>query len=291
MKRNIIYLILCLLITNFGYSQEIINNLGLETSGSIHQISTSGIDNILSFQNLNQGINNFSLTQQIGGQNKTSINQQSEPGLPSKNQSYSYQQGNFNELSLGQVGSSNLLLSFQLGYLANNAGKNLGNQYGFGLGNSTGNTFALGIGNEISGILAEGNRNKLQVSQSGNNNAVLAVQQGDDNSISAGQKGNDNYLFVLQQGKNNAVTGYEQENSSTKDLFDTVIQMGENLSLNATDVSKSKPNGNTFSQTGINLSLQVNNGFINSVGVIEINKTGRDMKVVVDQSYFSLPLK
>lgn len=289
MKRNSIFLILCLLISNPGFSQDIISNLSLGTSEAIHQISTNGIDNILSFQTLNRGISNSALTQQIGDQNKVIINQQRDPSLQSTNQSYTFQQGNANEMSVGQLGSGNLLLSFQLGYLANNAGKNQGNHYGLGLGN--GNAFALGISSETKGIMSEGERNKLQVSQTGNNNGILAVQLGDDNSICAGQKGNNNYLVILQQGKNNSITGYEQENSSEKILFDTVIQTGEGLVLNASDVSKSKPNGNAFSQSGINLSLQVNNGFVNSLGGIEINQTGRDMKVVVDQSYFSLPMK
>jgi hypothetical protein len=291
MKRNSIYLILCLLITNPVFSQDIISNLSLGTSEAIHQISTGGIDNILSFQTLNRGISNYALTQQIGDQNKASINQRHDPTSNLSNQTYAYQQGNFNELSVGQIGTSNLLLSFQLGYLSSRLTLNPDNSLGFGAGSGQGDAFTIGIQSVGDGALAEGNHNSIQVSQSGNNNAVMAVQRGDDNFISAGQSGNNNYLFVLQQGKNNALTGYEQENSSTTDLFDTVIQTGDNLTLNATDVSKSKANGNVFSQTGTNLSLQVNNGFVNSFGGIGITQTGRDMKVVVDQSYFSLPLK
>lgn len=286
MKQKFIILFFCLLVFRVGFSQDIISNISLETSGAIQQISTSGFDNILGFQTLNRGINNFALTQQVGDQNKASINQKSDPGAGLTNQSYTIQQGNSNELSVDQIGGGNLLLSFQLGYLASEAGIKKDNQTSFGL-----EVTGVNKDNESNGILVEGERNKLQVSQTGNNNGIMAVQQGDDNFISAGQKGFNNYLYILQKGKKNYVTGYEQENSSEKILFDTVIQEGEGLTLNASDVSKSKPNGNLFSQSGINLSLQVNNGFVNSLGGIEITQTGKDMKVVIDQSYFAFPMK
>ncbi len=275
MKRNPIFLFLFLLIVYPVYSQDIINSLNVGTNESIHQISTSGIADILSFQTLNQGTGSFVLIQQTGIQNTSSINQQSDPGQ--SNQSYAYQQGNYNEMSVGQVGTSNLLLGFQLGYLANEVNSSAGILPSISISG------ALDVG-------LKGDGNMLEVSQEGENNGIMAVQQGNDNSISAEQKGTNNYLLILQKGTNNSVTGYIQENSLGRN-FDTIIQEGESLSLEATGVSTSKAIGNIFSQSGINLSLQVNNGFVNSLGGIEITQTGKDMKVVVDQSYFLFPMK
>jgi len=291
MKNITLFLLFSLLIVHQCFSQEIVNNLIPETSEAIHQISTSGFENILSFQTLNQGTTNFVMTQQIGDQNKMSINQKSSAGATSANQSYSFQQGNANELSVDQIGGGNQLLSFQLGYLATEAGRQQGNHYGFGLGNENGNAYAYGHQQTATNYLVVGERNKLTIIQDGTNNGIMAIQMGTDNTISAKQKGSNNYLAILQNGKNNSVTGVSQENLSDKVLFDTFIQVGENLSINATEDSKPKPNGNKFNQSGINLSLQVNNQFVNSLGGIEINQTGKDMSVVIDQSYFLFPMK
>jgi hypothetical protein len=291
MKRFSFFLLLCLLNIFCGFSQEIINDVSLGTNAAIHQISTSGIDNILSFQTLNQGNSNFVLAQQIGDQNKASINQQRDPGTAFTNQSYTFQQGSFNELLVGQIGSGNLLLSFQLGYIATELGLNQANQPLFSLGNANGDIAAIVTQNKENGIWADGIGNKIEITQEGDKNGIMAVQQGDNNSISAGQTGTNNNLLILQKGNNNLVTGYKQENSSDNVMYDTIIQEGESLSLNASDASKSKLTGNIFSQSGINLSLQVNNGFVNSLGGIEITQTGKDMKVVVDQSYFPFPIK
>ena len=275
MKRKPIFLFLFLLIVYPVYSQDIINSLNVGTNESIHQISTSAIADIQSFQTLNRGTGSFVLIRQTGNQNTSSINQQSDPGQ--SNQSYAYQQGSFNEMSVGQIGSSNFLLGFQLGYLANE------------VNSSHGILPSVSVSGAIDGG-QKGDGNVLEVSQEGENNGIMAVQQGNDNSISAEQKGTNNYLLILQKGTNNSVTGYAQENSSGRN-FDTIIQEGESLSLEATGISTSKAMGNIFSQSGINLSLQINNGFVNSLGGIEITQTGKDMNVVVDQSYFSLPLK
>lgn len=275
MKRNPIFLFLLLLIVYPVYSQDIINSLNVGTNESIHQISTSAIADIQSFQTLNRGTGSFVLIRQTGNKNTSSINQQSDPGQ--SNQSYAYQQGNYNEMSVGQIGSSNLLLGFQLGYLANE------------VNSSSGILPAVSVSGAVDGG-QKGDGNILEVSQDGENNGIMAVQQGNDNSISAEQKGTNNFLLIHQKGTNNSVTGYIQENSLGRN-FDTIIQEGESLSIEATGVSTSKAMGNIFSQSGINLSLQVNNGFVNTLGGIEITQTGKDMNVVVDQSYFSLPLK
>jgi len=294
MKKYTLILLLSQLIAVHCFSQEIINDLNPATNGAIQQISTSGIGNILNFQSLDQDISNFVQTQQVGDQNKASISQKRGSGSTSANQSYNFQQGNANELSVGQIGGGNLLLSFQLGYLASEAGRTQGNHYGFGLGNGEGNAYAYGHQHTATDYLVEGERNKLTINQDGDNNGVMAIQMGTDNTISANQKGKNNYLAILQNGRNNSVTGVSQENSSDNVLFDTYIQIGENISFNATEDSKPKPNGNNgnkFNQSGINLSLQVNNQFVNSLGGIEINQNGKDMSVVIDQSYFLFPMK
>jgi hypothetical protein len=291
MKKAILYCIFFLLNCLNGSSQEIINMPGTITNESIQQIRTSGMDNILGFQMLNHGAGNTAILQQTGNQNKAGISQQNDAGPATGNLSSTVQSGNSNEMTIGQIGTRNLLIGFQLGYMATETGRNQGNHFGYGLGNGNGNAFAYGHtkGGETYWVNGEGN--KLTVSQDGNNNSVMAVQEGTDNTISAEQKGSNNYLLVLQNGKNNSVTGFKQENESGQILYDTIIQNGENLSLNSTEASKAKPNGNTFTQSGINLSLDINNGFLNTMGGIAINQTGKDMKVVVDQSYFSNPMK
>jgi len=271
-------------------AQEIINDPGIQTNETIQQISTTGIENILSFQTLNQAIGNSAFIQQTGNHNRAGISQQSGAAASLGNRSYTVQTGNENELTVGQIGSGNLLLGFQLGYLASTVtGREPGNHYGLDLGNGNGNAYAYGHLHATNDYLVDGERNKLTISQEGTNNGVMAIQMGSDNTISASQTGTNNYLVVLQTGKNNLVTGYSQANTSDKVLFDTVIQIGENLTLGASEDSKSKPSGNKFTQSGANLSLQLNNEFVNSVGGIEIGQKGKDMKVVIDQSYFSFP--
>jgi hypothetical protein len=272
MKKKIIFLLLLACSFDPVFSQN--NDL-------MQQIRTSAMANILSFQIQNRGINNMVLTQQIGDQNRNSINQQTDAGSGFGNQVYNIQQGISNEMTIGQIGKDNLLLSYQLGYSTTLESRlQQGNLLGFGLaiGNILENTSIQ--------LLVSGERNKQIVNQDGSNNAVMAVQEGNDNTISAGQKGYNNYLLILQNGKSNTVSGYQQENFSATNLFDTIIQDGVSLSLSATDVSKSKLNGNSFMQSGVNLSLEVNNEFTNTLGGIEIKQMGRNMKVVVDQSYF-----
>lgn len=285
MKKITFILFLFLICSSSVFSQGNGKNREKEENEAIHQIRTSGMANILSFQMQNRDFSNLVLTQQIGDQNKASVNQQSEAGFG--NQSFSIQQGTSNEMSIGQIGAGNSLLGFQLGYITSELGRQQGNHFGFGPENGN----AYGHGSSEANSVVEGERNKLTITQEGTNNGVVAVQQGSDNTISAEQKGTNNYLLLLQNGKNNSISGYRQENTSDRILLETVIQEGESLSLNTSDVSKSKPCGNTFIQLGVNLSLQVNNEFANTLGGIEVTQSGRDMKVIVDQSYFSLPMK
>jgi hypothetical protein len=287
MKKLIFYLLFPLLSSVSTYSQEILNITGTDTNEAIQQIRTPGIDNIMSFQTLNQGISNYALTKQIGNQNRADIKQQNDANSEMSNQSYTVQSGNSNELIIGQIGSGNLLLGFQLGYMA----LLTGNKTECSVGTETTNTSSTEMAGLGNGYIVEGERNKMTISQNGNNNGIMAIQQGSDNTISAEQTGNNNYLLALQKGTNNSITGYKQENETDQVLFDKVIQTGENLNLKTDNGSRLSIAGNTFIQTGTNLSLQVNNDLLNSEGGIEINQKGNDMKVVIDQSFFLFPMK
>ncbi|HEY6914859.1 MAG TPA: hypothetical protein VI413_09305, partial [Paludibacter sp.] len=116
MKTSILYLTVLMLSSFIGYSQEVINNTGTENNEAIQQISNPYIDNILIFQNLNRGNSNYTFAQQTGNYNTVNVSQQNDAGSTAANQSYNVQQGNSNEMTIGQIGSGNLLLSFQLGY-------------------------------------------------------------------------------------------------------------------------------------------------------------------------------
>ena len=285
---NKLLIFLFLLICNFHpVCSQNNGHQNKNNNEAIQQIRTSGLADIQSFQTLNRGVSNMVMTQQVGDQNKASVNQQASPGMA--NQSFSIQQGNSNEMNVEQIGSGNLLLGFQLGYMVSEQSRQHGNHFGYGLGNGNGNAYAYGHDNKDNESLMAGERNKLSVSQEGSNNSMMTIQQGNDNSISAEQKGTNNYLFLLQRGRNNSVTGFVQANTSENVLLDTIIQQGEGLTMNASEASKSKTHGNSFIQSGVNLSLQVNNQFSNILGGIEINQHGRDMNVVIDQSYFSFP--
>ena len=287
MKTAILYLIIVLLNCFTGYSQEFINNPGMETNEAIHQISVPGINDILSFQTLNQGVRNYASTLQIGNQNKATVHQQNELSAETGNLSFTAQSGNSNELTIGQIGSGNLMLGIQLGSLTTLTGI----QKDISIGVENGCVFTSVFPMERNGYAVEVERNKMIISQNGNNNGVMAIQKGTDNFISAEQTGNNNYLLILQKGTRNSVTDYKQANQSEQFLFDKIIQIGDNLSLKADGASTYKPEENTFTQTGSNLSLEVNNSLLNTVGGVEIKQTGYDMKVVVDQSFFTFPMK
>jgi len=287
MKKSIFYLIILLLNVFPTFSQEIINNAGPVSNEAIQQIRVPGIADILMFQTLNRGVSNYALTQQTGKLNTADISQQKGISSDLSNQSYMVQSGNSNELTLGQIGNGNLLLGFQLGYLANQAGSGLENSMA-DPGNivSASGSLVVGIGSVV-----VGEHNRLIVSQEGNNNGIMAVQQGSDNSISAKQTRNNNYLLAMQKGTNNVISDYAQENLSEQVLFDRVIQLGDNLTLKADGAANASDTGNTFMQTGANLTLEINNDLLNTAGGVTINQTGSDMKVVIDQSFFSFPMK
>jgi len=250
MKKLTFFLILLLINHLSCNSQETINKSGLVTNEAIQQIQTLGSDDIMNFQALNQGFSNYALIHQTGNQNNTSISQQSYAGSSMNNKSYTVQTGTTNELTVGQVGTGNLLLGIQIG----------------------------------------GEGNKINISQNGINNGISAVQLGSYNTITAEQKGQNNYLSALQNGTNNSVTNYKQENESEQVLFDRIIQIGDNLSITTDGVANSTPAVNKFTQTGTNLSFQLSTSLLCTGTGVEINQIGHDMKVVVDQSYFSFPL-
>ena len=287
MKKTTLYIALLLQLNVCIFAQQTINNSSSQTNEVIQQIHNSGIDNIMKFQAINQGLSNYVMAQQTGDQNKTSIHQQNGMLSDISNQAYSIQTGNCNELNIQQIGSGNLLLGYQLGYLYSHIGNNheiQANTENKGL-NLTVNA------NDANSYLIEGERNKISISQNGSRNGLMAVQQGTDNTISAEQIGKNNNLISLQNGTNNKVIAYKQENYTEHALYDKIIQQGENISLETSGFSNSTIKGNTYIQSGSNLFLHVNNELSNSVGGIEINQKGSEMKVLIDQSYFSFPLR
>jgi hypothetical protein len=290
MKKLIIFLYLLALLSVHVFCQNKDKDWDEKEHEAIQQIKNSGLDDILRFQTQNQGIGNLTMTQQSGNLNKSSVSQQFDGGSAFANQAYGIQQGNSNEMTIGQVGNGNLLLGFQFGTVSSEFEGEKENKEIKRVTENC-NTYSGNFGsmNDQSTITGEGNA--LNVNQNGNKNAIVAIQQGSENNIEADQNGTNNYLVIYQKGKNNEVIGYNQENYSGKVLAETIIQEGENLSLSASDASKSKPNGNAFLQKGINLSLEVNNQFTNTLGGIEVNQKGHDMKVIIDQSFFSFPAR
>ena len=288
MKKPILFFVICLLNLTNCFSQDIQTNYSHLSKKPIEQISSSAVSSIMDLQNMNHGLNSMSVDLQSGNQNQLFISQSKDPlsGLP--NQSYNYQMGNSNELSLDQVGSGNLLLSFQFGYLTVESFLRISSQYELNLKPLIGNSITGKLQKE-NYQLGSGEGNKIEVTQEGNENGILAVQEGDDNLISVGQKGNNNYLLVVQKGNENSVTGYKQENNSDDILYDSIIQEGENLSVFTDGVARTSPVENIFCQTGKNLSIDVHTEFLNSSEGIEVRQKGRDMKIVIDQSYFPKP--
>jgi hypothetical protein len=285
MKKLTSFLFLLLINYLSCYSQEIINISGLVTNQTIQQIQTLGLDDIMNFQALNQGSSNYALIQQTGNQNNSSISQQNNASSSMINKSYIVQTGTSNEITVGQVGTGNLLLGFQLGNIAALVESRQGIHSG--TNNITASTL---LQNAENTSLIGGEGNKLSISQRGNNNGVIAVQLGSYNTITVEQTGKNNYLSALQNGTNNSVAGYKLGNESEQILFDKIIQIGDNLNLTTDGVANSTPVVNKFTQAGSNLSLQLSTSLLNTGAGVEINQTGHDMKVVVDQSYFSFPL-
>jgi len=280
MKSILVFLILLIFSFSTAFCQK------KKDQEAIDNRREDGVTDIQTFQALNNGALNIIQAQQTGVQNSVAaIQQSSNGGL--LNQMYTIQEGNLNEVTVGQIGRGNMLLSFQLGYVTSEFVRQQGDCYGFGLGNQ--NLYEYDDKSADFSINV-GRRNKLTFNQNGTNNVGLVFQQGSDNTISVDQQGNNNYMIIYQKGRNNVINGYNQANTSDKILYDLVIQEGEKLVLNATESSK-QPSGNTFIQSGSNLQLQVNSGFANDLGGLGIVQTGKNMKVIVDQSFFAFPMK
>jgi hypothetical protein len=252
MKIKVLMVLFLLFTYKYSVSQIDISQIIIDQDANVQQVTNIITSDIIGFQSLNNDAENINWSKQTGNNNKISISQQKDQWLGKNNQSYTFQNGDGNEIILDQTGNGNLFLSLQLGYLTINSG----------------------------------NRNRIDAVQEGNSNELVALQSGEDNSISADQRGMNNHLLILQKGNNNSVTNYPQENISGNILFDSIIQNGDNLSLITNNTPRTTANRNTFIQTGTNLSLSLENQFINSMGGMEINQTGHDMKIIVNQSYF-----
>lgn len=281
--KNLIASLLIVTVNCISVNSQVQNNCEIETKNSIQQIRNSVIESRMKSQIWNnQDANNYVLLKQSGDQNKANIKQQQTNYSEMNNQSYNIQFGNYNELTVEQIGSGNVLLSSQLGLTANNKNK-LEFKKEFDQ-----KDLPLIPNNEY---FVDGERNKMNLMQNGNNNSVQAIQQGTDNSISAIQEGNFNNLQMFQKGVHNTINDYTQQNKSAQTLFDKIIQVGENNSLETNGAVNGGMAGNTFTQFGTNLALELNNELLNTIGGIEINQKGKEMKVVIEQSFFSFPMK
>lgn len=216
---------------------------------------------------------------QLGNYNSANVRQTRDPGLSSGNQAYTLQQGEQNELEALQSGGGNSLVHFQLGYLSYEAITSLMGQVNL----SPELTFGLPGSPDF---LSEGTGNTLSSVQTGQFNNLMAIQAGNNNAIAAEQMGDYNALFILQQGNSNQVDNYTQQNYSGSVVYDSVVQLGENLSLSSLLPASSKTYGNAFYQEGSDLSLSLNSTLLNTVGGFKISQTGTGMHITVDQSYF-----
>jgi len=251
----------------------------------MHQIRIVDAGNITKFQACNIGLNNYVLLWQTGVQNSVSIKQNSGTTSKLGNESYNNQTGNFNELTVEQIGNGNTVFSSQVGnYAIKNTDYLL---YKIDVEKQN-NAISKQMFNTI---WAEGEHNKLNLEQKGEDNLVYSVQQGTDNSISAKQTNNQNILLIIQKGTGNEVNNYNQQNKSAHKLYDKIIQMGESNYLDYNEVSTGAIQGNTFTQIGNKLSVELNNGMMNSPGGIDVNQKGKEMNVIIDQSFFSFPMK
>ena len=224
----------------------------------------------------------MTISKQIGNYNKLSINQYDRGEMNIANKAFTTQTGNSNELTLGQIGSNNLLLAYQVGY--SNTADNPNKMIEYSCSSTNGSKTA-----NVKKSVDKGN--KLDIAQEGTDNVVLSFQQGTDNTFIAKQVGSKNYLMALQRGTNNLVSGFNQENQTAVALSDVIIQVGDNLEFITNEFAKSKTRGNNITQAGTNLSLELSNEMLNNKGGLVVSQKGNDMKVIVDQSYFAFPLK
>ena len=254
---------------------------------NIQQINSSKNAGYLSIQSSpTEREANVASISQLGNQNTAKINQSKTGISPLGNQAFSFQNGSSNSLEIDQKGDGNSLLSLQLGYLTD--------LFSHDNTNSLETIFSSAnlLGTSSSnGNHASGSTNEVVCQQDGTSNALVSLQIGNENFISAGQTGKNNHLSITQFGNKNQVTGYKQNNNSEDVLFDTVLQLGENLQLNATNGATEKVLGDSFSQQGSDLSLTLTSSLLSAPGGIKVTQSGHDMHIVIDQSYFSFPMK
>jgi hypothetical protein len=258
-----------------------------DTRGQVNknQINISEFENSLANQPFNADPTYNSSITQLGNYNTAKLIQTQEQDLSSNpNTSNSYQQGNFNLVDLTQKGSENVLFSFQLGYsIPGHSTENKENTQ-----TDAKLASVLNFNASSANMFSDGNNNTLISSQEGNSNKILSIQQGSNNYIHAEQLGNDNNLVAQQVGTNNRVENFIQNNNHGES--DIISQVGENITLNSISPSNSLY-GNNYSQNGTNLSITLNNSTFNTLGGLKVSQTGHDMKIVIDQSYFSFPLR
>lgn len=280
MKTTIRYILLLLGFSLCANAQQIINNEDASNIEAIQQISVSDMDMFLSIQSWNNVAANMTVSIQIGNYNKLTINQRNGDEMNIANKAFTTQIGNSNELTLEQIGSYNVLLAYQTEHSStvNDPNKMIEHS-----------PTKVNMNADLNQGFGQGN--KLDIVQEGADNVVLSFQEGSYNTISAKQLGSKNYLMALQRGTNNSVSGFTQENQTADVLMDVIVQVGDNLEFKTKDFAKSKTHGNSISQAGINLSLELSNGMLNNRGGLEVAQKGNDMKVIVDQSFFAFPLK
>ena len=285
MKKFICYLVFLLINCIPNYSQEMIKDQGFKINEIIQQIHLPGEDDMLILRVMRQELANGVFAFQAGSQNKAIINQQNTINPDISNQTYSFQSGNSNELNIEQTGSGNIMLGFQLGYLTKIR------ENGHDAKGDDNTVLCASKPQKPNTLVVEGERNKMDFTQNGIDNSIMAIQQGSDNRIMAEQLGNNNYLVAVQKGNNNTVETYEQRNSTYKSGYDSILQLGDNLSLIIDDASSSPSIYNKFEQRGSNLQIEVNNDMSNATGGIDITQKGDGMKVLIDQSFFLFPMR
>lgn len=284
--KNSIIILAVLIINNIAIFSQGQNFGGVGTNKAIEQIQYLTNDNIIQNQTRYNVANNYVLLKQFGDQNRAYIKQKSS-NCEIGNKSYGFQVGNANELSVEQSGVGNILLSSQLGYLSDR----IYSSQNFKNGHDYKEWILLRNNENENGYYVEGERNKMSFKQNGDNNSINAIQQGSDNFISSLQIGNYNSLLIMQKGIHNKILDFKQENNSVQLQLDKIIQLGENNCLQTDGSANRGTGGNTFTQQGTNLVLELNNQFLNTSGGIEINQKGTEMKVVINQSFFSYPMK
>lgn len=271
-KKTIAILFVCLFMVFTTKGQAIINQINSDEFGEFSTAESLQVNSL-----------SISSITQVGNNNSAKLSQTREGNLYSlSNSAHSFQQGDFNLFDITQKGNEHVLLSFQLGYLISGTYSigsnqlNVPSQNLLSFTTTTNNKFTAGTNNALYSI------------QEGKSNNILSIQQGNDNYLDLEQSGNDNFLVVQQVGNSNRVEDFKQ--ASIEGSFDIITQVGDNNTFSMMNESIGGLSENSYTQEGSNLSLTINNSFL-SQGGITVNQTGRDMNIVIDQSYFTSPMQ